>query len=123
MMVLSGFGHWKSDGTCIQGHVGKGFTVEEGYAAARLCGLSLLATPRPNFGTLDGVERIVKALGFMASPPDSAGHSSVIDRCTDLFVDLFGDGGGPCDRRRVVLRSRSRSRPWPRRACLTHRRS
>ncbi len=121
MMVLSGFGHWKSDGTCIQGHVGKGFTVEEGYAAARLCGLSLLATPRPNFGTLDGVERIVKALGFMASPPDSAGHSSVIDRCTDLFVDLFGDGGGPCDRRRVVLRSRSR--PWPRRACLTHRRS
>jgi enamine deaminase RidA (YjgF/YER057c/UK114 family) len=95
MMVLSGFGHWKSDGTCIQGHVGKGLTVEEGYAAARLCGLSLLATFRPDFGTLDGVERIVNVPGFMASPPDSAGHSSVVDRCTDLFVDSFGDEGRP----------------------------
>ena len=95
MIFLSGFGHWKSDGTCIQGHVGKGLTVEEGYAAARLCGLSLLATLRPDFGTLDGVERIVNVPGFMASPPDSAGHSSVVDRCTDLFVDLFGDEGRP----------------------------
>jgi len=95
MIFLSGFGHWKSDGTCIQGHVGKGLTVEEGYAAARLCGLSLLATLRPDFGTLDGVERIVKVPGFMASPPDSAGHSSVLDRFTDLFVDLYGDEGWP----------------------------
>ncbi|MEH2549352.1 hypothetical protein V1283_005997 [Bradyrhizobium sp. AZCC 2262] len=91
MMVLAGFGHWKSDGTCIRGHVGKGLTVEERYAAARLSGLSLLATFRPDFGTLDGVERIVP--GFMASPPASAGHSSVVERCTDLFVDLFGDEG------------------------------
>ena len=95
MIFLSGFGRWKSDGTCIQGHVGKGLTVEEGYAAARLCGLSLLATLRPDFGTLDGVERIVNVPGFMASPPDSAGHSSVVDRCTDLFVDSFGDEGRP----------------------------
>jgi hypothetical protein len=95
MIFLSGFGHWKSDGTCIQGHVGKGLTEEESYAAARLCGLSLLATLRPDFGAFDGVERVVKVPGFMASPPYSAGHSSVLDRCTDLFVDLFGDEGRP----------------------------
>src|SRR5258708_40248016 len=95
MIFLSGFGHWKSDGTCIQGHVGKGLTEEESYAAARLCGLSLLATLRPDFGVLDGVERVVKVPGFMASPPDSADHSSVLDHFTDLFVDLYGDEGRP----------------------------
>jgi enamine deaminase RidA (YjgF/YER057c/UK114 family) len=112
MIFLSGFGPWKSGGTCIQGRLPKGLTVEEGYAAARLWRLNLLATRRADFETLDGVERIVKVLGFVASPPDFTGHSSVIHDCTELFFDLFGDEGSPArDRRRqlapVVLRSRS----------------
>jgi enamine deaminase RidA (YjgF/YER057c/UK114 family) len=94
MIFLSGFGHWRSGGTRIQGHLGKGLTVEEG-SAARLCGLNFLPTLRADFGTRDGVDRIVKALGFVASPPDFTGHSSDIDGCTDLFVDLFGDEGRP----------------------------
>jgi enamine deaminase RidA (YjgF/YER057c/UK114 family) len=38
---------------------------------------------------------MVKVLGFVASPPDFTGHSSVIDGCTDLFVDVFGDEARP----------------------------
>jgi YjgF/chorismate_mutase-like, putative endoribonuclease len=120
MISLSGFGPWKSGGTCIQCRLGKGLTVEEGHAAARLCGLNLLATRRADFETLDGVERIVKGLGFVASPPDFTGHSSVIDDCTELIVDLFGDEGSPAYDRRPA------SPVCPRGfaveiACLTHR--
>ena len=80
MTFLSGFGRWKSGGTCIRGHVGNGLAVEEGHAAAaRLCGLNVLATLRTDFGTLDGVERIVKVLGFVTSLPDFTGQPSIID--------------------------------------------
>jgi enamine deaminase RidA (YjgF/YER057c/UK114 family) len=120
MIFLSGFGPWKSGGTCIQGRLAKGLTVEEGYAAARLWRLNLLATRRADFETLDGVERIVKVLGFVASPPDFTGHSSVIDDCTELFVDLFGDEGSTARDRRPA----SPACPCGfavEIACLTHR--
>jgi hypothetical protein len=113
MIFLAGFGHWKPGGTFIQGHLGKGLTVEEGDAAARLCGLNLLAILRADFRTLDGVERIVKVLGFVASPPDFTGHSSVIDGCTDLLSTCSATRAARAigDWRRqlapVALRSRS----------------
>lgn len=95
LVFLSGVGPWKADGTCVRGHVGVTLTEAEGYEAARLCGLNLLATLRATLGSLDRVERMVKVLGFVAAPPEFTGHSAVIDGCTDLFVEVFGDAGRP----------------------------
>jgi enamine deaminase RidA (YjgF/YER057c/UK114 family) len=119
MIFLAGFGYWKPGGTCVQGHLGKGLTVEEGDAAARLCGVNLLAILHADFGTLDGVERIVKVLGVVASPPDFTGHSSVIEGCTDLFVDLFGDEGRPA--RSAIGVASLPGGSAVENACLTHR--
>ena len=62
-------------------------------AAARACGLSLLAQARAALGSLDRVARVVKLTGFVASTPDFTDQPEVINGCSDLMVEVFGDAG------------------------------
>jgi len=70
-------------------------SVEDGYAAARLCGLALLGNIRAALGTLDRAEAVLKVLGMVNAPPGFQQQPAVINGCTDLFVDIFGDAGRP----------------------------
>ena len=78
---------------CV-GLVGQGVSVDEGYAAARLCALNLIAHAKAACdGDLDRVKRVVKLTGFVASGPTFTDHPAVINGASDLMVQVFGDAG------------------------------
>jgi enamine deaminase RidA (YjgF/YER057c/UK114 family) len=77
----------------IKGVVGEEVDLETAKAAARLCGLSLLAQMRAALGDLDGVVRIVKLGGFVQAGPGFFEIPQVINGCSDLMVEVFGDKG------------------------------
>lgn len=95
LLFLSGVGPRRADGSSITGVLGGGMSVEEGYDAARLCGLNLLANMRSALGTLDRVDTILKVLGMVRGTPEFGHQPEVINGCTDLFVEVFGDAGRP----------------------------
>lgn len=94
MAYVSGHGPVRLDGTLIQGRVGLDLSLEEGYAAARQVGLAILATLREQLGSLDKVRRIVKLLGMVNSAPDFYEHPKVINGCSELFAQVFGEDAG-----------------------------
>lgn len=77
----------------IRGKVGGAVSLEEGRKAARLTALALLATVRDALGTLDRVRQVVKVLGMVNCAPGFNRTPEVIDGCSDLFVEVFGDAG------------------------------
>jgi len=95
LLFLSGVGPQRADGSFVTGQVGTALSVEDGYAAARLCGLALLGNIRAALGTLDRAEAVLKVLGMVNAPPGFQQQPAVINGCTDLFVDIFGDAGRP----------------------------
>jgi enamine deaminase RidA (YjgF/YER057c/UK114 family) len=95
LLFLSGVGPRRADGAMIAGKVGADLSVEQGQAAARQCGLNLLANMRAALGSLDRVDTIVKVLGMVNATPEFGEHPKVIDGCTDLLVQVFGDTGRP----------------------------
>jgi enamine deaminase RidA (YjgF/YER057c/UK114 family) len=87
-------GHGPVDGdTVIQGKVGGTLSLEEGQAAARMTALSMLATLQSELGDLDRIERIIKVFGMVNCAPGFNQTPAVIDGCSDLLVELFGDAG------------------------------
>ena len=95
LLFLSGVGPRHADGSSTTGKVGSALTVEQGYVAARQCGLNLLANMQSALGSLDRVDTILKVLGMVNGTPEFADHPKVINGCTDLFVEVFGDNGRP----------------------------
>ena len=95
LLFLSGVGPRLPDGTSMTGKIGSVITVEQGYRTARQCGLNLLTNMRAALGTLDRVDTILKVLGMVNAVPEFKDHPKVINGCTDLFVEVFGDNGRP----------------------------
>lgn len=93
MVYVSGHGPLRPDGTMIQGKVGADLTLEEGTQAARQVGLTILSTLKSQLGTLDGIGRLVKALGMVNAAPDFQSHPAVIDGFSNLMVEVFGKSG------------------------------
>lgn len=79
------------DGTIPKGKVGADVTTEQAVEHARRVGLALLAVLKQEIGDLDRVRRVVKLLGMVNAAPDFVEHSRVINGCSDLFVELFGE--------------------------------
>ena len=77
----------------IRGKVGDTVSLDEGRKAARMTGLSLLATVRDALGSLDRVRQVVKLLGMVNCAPGFNRTPEVIDGCSDLLVEVFGDAG------------------------------
>ena len=75
------------------GKVGRDLTVEQAYEHARETGLSLIAVMKAELGDLDRVKRIVKVLGMVNATPEFGNQPEVINGCSDLFVEVFGDRG------------------------------
>lgn len=95
LLFLSGVGPRLADGGIKTGKVGAEVGVEEAYRDARLCGLNLLANMRAALGSLDRVDGVLKVLGMVNAVPQFVDHPKVIDGCTDLFVEVFGEAGRP----------------------------
>jgi enamine deaminase RidA (YjgF/YER057c/UK114 family) len=81
------------DGKRPQGKLGREYTAEQGYQHARDTGLEILAVIRSELGSLDRVKRVVKVLGMVNAVPEFADHPKVINGCSDLLVEVFGDKG------------------------------
>ncbi|MET0182099.1 MAG: RidA family protein [Caulobacterales bacterium] len=77
----------------IKGKVGGDLELDDGQEAARLCALNLLAQVKAACGDLDRVKRVVKINGFVNVAPDFEQIPSVMNGCSDLMVEVFGEAG------------------------------
>jgi enamine deaminase RidA (YjgF/YER057c/UK114 family) len=94
LLFLSGKGPRPgADGKRARGKVGRDYTVEQAYQHARRVGIDLLAVMRAELGSLDKVKRVVKVLGMVNSVPEFEDPPKVINGCSDLFVEVFGERG------------------------------
>jgi enamine deaminase RidA (YjgF/YER057c/UK114 family) len=94
MAYVSGHGPLKSDKTMITGRIGVDKDLAGGVEAARQTGLAILATLREHLGSLDHVVRVVKLLGMVNCTPDFQQHPQVINGCSELFRDIWGEDHG-----------------------------
>ena len=88
-------GHPAIDGSTllVQGMVGSDLTLEEGYQAARLTGLSILASLKKELGELDRVAKWLRAVGYVHSAPGFHDNAKVVNGFSDLIVELWGEAG------------------------------
>jgi 6-phosphogluconolactonase (cycloisomerase 2 family)/enamine deaminase RidA (YjgF/YER057c/UK114 family) len=93
LVFLSGHGPDKPEGGQVFGKVGGDLSVEQGQAAARLTGISLLSTLRGHIGDLNRVKRVVKVTGLVNCPSDFTKQPAVMNGFSDLMVEVFGDRG------------------------------
>ncbi|HHW35256.1 MAG TPA: RidA family protein [Paracoccus solventivorans] len=77
----------------IRGRLGEDMDAAAGAAAARACGLALIAQARAALGSLDRIARVVKLSGFVNSTPDFTDQPEVVNGCSDLMVEVFGESG------------------------------
>lgn len=105
LVYVSGHGPVKTDGTMMTGKVGETVTEEEAYLAARQVGLTMLATLRREFGSLDKIARVVKVLGMVNATPDFGRHPQVINGFSNLLVEIWGDELGKGARSAVGMGS------------------
>ncbi|MBI4967873.1 MAG: RidA family protein [Rhodospirillales bacterium] len=78
----------------VTGRLGDGVSLEQGYQAAQLCGLNLIAQAKAALaGDLDRVRRVVKLGGFVACTPEFTDHPKVINGASDLMVEAFAEAG------------------------------
>jgi enamine deaminase RidA (YjgF/YER057c/UK114 family) len=93
LLYLAGKGPGLPGEPMPSGKVGRDFTIEQGYQYARQTGLSLIAVMKAELGDLDRVTRIVKVLGMVNATPEFGHQPEVINGCSDLFVEVFGERG------------------------------
>ena len=93
MVFISGKGPLKSDGNYVLGKLGENLTLEQGYEAARLTAINLISTLKASIGDLSKVKRIVRVTGMVNATSDFTDHPKVVNGCSDLLVEVFGDNG------------------------------
>jgi enamine deaminase RidA (YjgF/YER057c/UK114 family) len=84
----------KHDGVMLyKGKIGRDFTKEEGYAAARQCVINQLSVMESALGSLDRVQQVVKVVGFVNTDGDFHDLPTVINGASDLLVSVFAERG------------------------------
>ena len=92
LLFVSGQGSIEN-GEFITGRVGVNMTVEQGQYAAKVCAINTLAALQAYLGDLNRIKRCVKILGFVAGADDFTEQAKVINGCSQLFIDAFGEEG------------------------------
>ena len=87
-------GHGPGGTALLRGKVGADLTVEQGYEAAKLTGLSMLASLKNTLGDLDRVTAWLRVFGMVNSAPGFVRQPEVINGFTDLILDLYGEDAG-----------------------------
>ena len=88
-------GHPAIDGSTVlaQGVVGRDLTVEQGYTAARLTALSIIASLKQELGDLDRVTKWLRAVGYVQTAPDFHDNAKVVNGFSDLIIEVWGEAG------------------------------
>ncbi|RJX38070.1 RidA family protein [Paenibacillus pinisoli] len=89
LLFISG----KGPASMPKGKLGIDYSTEEGYKYACLAGLEVLAVLTEALGSLNRVKQVVKIQGFVNAGPEFEEHHKVLDGCSDLMLDVFGDRG------------------------------
>ena len=92
LLFISGQVSITPDGL-IKGRLGEDMTLEQGQQAARACAINLIAQMKAALGDLDRVARVVKLGGFVNAAADFTDLPKVVNGCSDLMVEIFGDKG------------------------------
>lgn len=93
-VYLSGHGPVQDDKSLIIGRIGRELTQEEGKLAARQVGLTMLSTIKTNLGSLNKIKRVIKVLGMVNCTPDFEYHPYIINGCSELFAQVWGEDNG-----------------------------
>lgn len=103
--LISGHGPQNADGSIAEplGRLGRNITVEQGYAAARLTGLSILGSLQRTLGDLDRITSWVRVFGMVNSGPGFNQQPSVINGFSDLILELWGPDAGAHSRSAVGM--------------------
>lgn len=94
LIYVSGHGPVLEDGSLIKGKVGYEITMEAAKEAARQTGLTILSTLKSNLGSLDKIKRVIKIFGMVNSTLNFEEHPFVINGCSELFADIWGNENG-----------------------------
>jgi len=94
MAVASGHPPLNEDGTKVVGRVGETLDLDAGKDAARKCGMAILASLRKELGSLDRVKRVLRVFGLVNCTPGFTDHPAVINGCSELFAQVFGEEAG-----------------------------
>jgi enamine deaminase RidA (YjgF/YER057c/UK114 family) len=105
LVYVSGHISVNNDGSYLTGKLGKDILDEDGKMAARQCGLALLSSLKEELGSLDKIKRVVKLFGMVNSTPDFEKHAVVVNGCSELFVQLWGEDNGKGVRSAVGMSS------------------
>ena len=93
LLYISGQVSFGEDGQLIKGRLGEDVDLEAGTAAARRCGIMLLAQMKAALGSLDRVERVVKLGAFVNSASDFTDQPKVANGASELMQDVLGEAG------------------------------
>ncbi len=98
VVVHGGFAHVSGQlpfvaGELVKGRLGEDVSTEDGAAAARACGLMILAQLKAALGSLDRVERVVKLGAFVSSAAGFTDQPKVANGASDLMAEVFGEAG------------------------------
>jgi enamine deaminase RidA (YjgF/YER057c/UK114 family) len=93
LLYVSGKGPMAGLDPVPKGKLGQEYSVEQGYEFARATGLDILAAVKLHLGTLDRVTRVVKLQGFVNATADFEKHPAVLNGCSELMFEVFGEKG------------------------------
>ena len=93
-LYLSGHGPVQDDANLIIGRIAVDMDIEAGKLAAQQVGLTMLSTIRTNLGSLNKVKRVIKLLGMVNCSSDFEKHPYIINGCSELFAEVWGEENG-----------------------------
>ena len=93
-LYVSGHISVNTDGSSITGKLGMDLSEDQGKVAARQCGLAILSSLKAELGDLQKIKRVMKVLGMVNATPEYEKHPIVINGCSELFVELWGEDNG-----------------------------
>ena len=93
LLFIAGKAPLPEDGKLPKGRLGREYTTEDGYRFARSAAIDLIAVMRTELGSLDRVARVVEVQGFLNAVPEFEDHAKVLNGCSDLLVEVFGERG------------------------------
>mmetsp|Transcript_3857 Transcript_3857/g.15933 ORF Transcript_3857/g.15933 Transcript_3857/m.15933 type:complete len:170 (-) Transcript_3857:187-696(-) len=93
LLFTAGHLPMQEDGQLFNGKVGKDFTTEEAYTAARQCALAILGTVKAEIGDLDKVKRVVKLTGFVNCVDAFSAQPKVLNGASDFMGEVLGERG------------------------------
>jgi YjgF/chorismate_mutase-like putative endoribonuclease len=90
---VAGHGPFTGSTLLLEGLIGRDLTVEQGYDAARMTGLSMIASLKHELGDLDRVTQWLRAVGYVHCAPGFGQNAAVLNGFSDLIVQLWGEAG------------------------------